>query len=192
MVGWASTEAPTPLVSPCATLRITRAHTRCALTARLDKAKKKLAQQERALERSYTHMGDLEKSAKQMEELNEQEAVRVKQTDKEIGVLKDRMFHEGQKLFELRQQEATFLAEISGAQRVSRNARCVGGDSRVSSCAHECTRGPLVDCAAWPRPPTPSVSLAGLSVVPSNGCFTLLLTLALSPPSLPLVLSVRR
>ena len=90
--------------------------------ARLDKAKKKLAQQERALERSYSHMGDLEKSAKQMEELHEQEASRVKQTEKELGVLKDRMFNEGQKLFELRQQEATLLAEISGAQRVSRNA----------------------------------------------------------------------
>jgi len=90
--------------------------------ARLDKAKKRLAQQERALERSYSHMGDLEKSAKQMEELHEQEASRVKQTDKELGVLKDRMFNEGQKLFELRQQEATLLAEISGAQRVSRNA----------------------------------------------------------------------
>jgi len=90
--------------------------------SRLDKAKKRLAQQERALERSYSHMGDLEKSAKQMEELHEQEATRVKQTDKELGVLKDRMFNEGQKLFELRQQEATLLAEISGAQRVSRNA----------------------------------------------------------------------
>ena len=90
--------------------------------ARLDKAKKKLAQQERALERSYSHMGDLEKSAKQMEEIHEQEATRVKQTDKELGILKDRMFNEGQKLFELRQQEATLLAEISGAQRVSRNA----------------------------------------------------------------------
>merc|ERR1719453_2258815 len=32
------------------------------------------------------------------------------------------MFNEGQKLFELRQQEATLLSEISGAQRVSRNA----------------------------------------------------------------------
>ena len=90
--------------------------------ARLDTAKKRLAQQERLLERSYSHMGDLEKSAKQMEELHEQEAARVKQTDKEIGVLKDRMFNEGQKLFELRQNEATLLAEISGAQRVSRNA----------------------------------------------------------------------
>ena len=39
--------------------------------ARLDTAKKRLAQQERALERSYSHMGDLEKSAKQMDELNE-------------------------------------------------------------------------------------------------------------------------
>ena len=90
--------------------------------ARLDVAKKKLAQQERALERSYTHMGDLEKSAKQMEELHEQEAERVKATDKEVAVLKEKMFNEGQKLFALRQTEATLLAEISGAQRVSRNA----------------------------------------------------------------------
>ena len=90
--------------------------------ARLDTAKKRLAQQERALERSYSHMGDLEKSAKQMEELHGQEAARVKQSEKELGILKDRMFNEGQKLFELRQREATLLAEISGAQRVSRNA----------------------------------------------------------------------
>jgi len=90
--------------------------------ARLDKAKKKLAQQERALERSYAHMGDLEKSAKQMEEFNQQEVIRLKQTDKELGVLKDRMFNEGQKLFELRQREAMLLSEISGAQRVSKNA----------------------------------------------------------------------
>ena len=90
--------------------------------ARIDVAKKKLAQQERALERSYTHMGDLEKSAKQMEELHEQEAERVKATDKEVAVLKEKMFNEGQKLFALRQTEATLLAEISGAQRVSRNA----------------------------------------------------------------------
>mmetsp|Transcript_3573 Transcript_3573/g.9535 ORF Transcript_3573/g.9535 Transcript_3573/m.9535 type:complete len:880 (+) Transcript_3573:71-2710(+) len=90
--------------------------------ARLDKAKKKLAQHERALERSYSHMGDLEKSAKQMDELNQQEVVRLKQTDKELAVLKDRMFNEGQKLFELRQKEAMLLSDISGAQRVSRNA----------------------------------------------------------------------
>jgi len=57
-----------------------------------------------------------------MEELNEQEATRVKQTDKDLGMLKDRMFSEGQKLFELRQQEETLLSEISGGQRVSRNS----------------------------------------------------------------------
>ena len=79
------------------------------------KAKKKLAQQERALERSYSHMGDLEKSAKQMEELHEAEGARVKATDKEIGVLKDRMFTEGQKLFELRQQEAKEALAAEGA-----------------------------------------------------------------------------
>ena len=89
---------------------------------RLDEAKKKLAQNERSLERSHAHMGDLEKSAKQMDEMSEQEKIRLKQTDKELAVLKDKMFNEGQKLFALRQQEAHLLSEISGAQRVSRNA----------------------------------------------------------------------
>ncbi|KOO52804.1 flagella associated protein [Chrysochromulina tobinii] len=89
---------------------------------RLDEAKKKLAQNERSLERSHAHMGDLEKSAKQMDEISEQEKIRLKQTDKELAVLKDKMFNEGQKLFALRQQEAHLLSEISGAQRVSRNA----------------------------------------------------------------------
>ena len=90
--------------------------------ARLEKARSKLAAQERALERSTTHMGNLEAAAKQMEELNEQESGRVKATEKELTVLKEKMFSEGQKLFDLRQREATLLAEISGAQRVSRNA----------------------------------------------------------------------
>jgi chromosome segregation ATPase len=89
---------------------------------RLDEAKKKLAQNERSLERSHAHMGDLEKSAKQMDEMSEQEKIRLKQSDKELAVLKDKMFNEGQKLFALRQQEAHLLSEISGAQRVSRNA----------------------------------------------------------------------
>lgn len=38
------------------------------------------------------------------------------------AVLKEKMFAEGQKLFEMRQKEASILAEISGAQRVARNA----------------------------------------------------------------------
>jgi len=89
---------------------------------RLDKAKKKLAQAEKELERSYAHMGDLESSAKQMEEMFRDEEMRVKACDKEQTGLKEKMFTEGQKLFEMRQQEATILAEISGAQRVARNA----------------------------------------------------------------------
>lgn len=42
--------------------------------------------------------------------------------DKELAALKEKMFVEGQKLYEMRKQEANILAEISGAQRVSRNA----------------------------------------------------------------------
>jgi len=89
---------------------------------RLDRAKKKLAQAEKELERSYMHMGDLEASAKHMEEIFKEEEHRVKACDKEQTVLKEKMFTEGQKLFEMRQQEASILAEISGAQRVARNA----------------------------------------------------------------------
>ena len=63
--------------------------------ARLEKARSKLAAQERALERSTTHMGNLEAAAKQMEELNEQESGRVKATEKELTILKEKMFSEG-------------------------------------------------------------------------------------------------
>jgi chromosome segregation ATPase len=148
--------------------------------SRLDKAKKRLAQQERALERSYSHMGDLEKSAKQMEELHEQEATRVKQTDKELGVLKDRMFNEGQKLFELRQQEATLLAEISGAQRVSRNASSklkqldeeyaadhANGRWEPAACAR--TRIRVCACPS-PRALTGRSGSASSSTLPTSSC----------------------
>ena len=51
--------------------------------ARLDRSKKKLAQAEKELERSYTHMGDLEASAKQMEEIFAEEEARMRACDKE-------------------------------------------------------------------------------------------------------------
>ena len=50
---------------------------------RFDVAKKKLAQAEKELERSYAHMGDLEASAKQMEDIYKDEEQRVKACDKD-------------------------------------------------------------------------------------------------------------
>ena len=55
-------------------------------------------QAEKALERSYTHMGDLERSAKQMEELNAAEVGAMRAVEKDLALLKEKTFTEGQKL----------------------------------------------------------------------------------------------
>jgi len=89
---------------------------------RLDRAKKQLTRAERDAERSKQSMGDLEKAAKQMEEVHAEEAARLKAIEKEAALVKDAMFAESQRLFEAKKDEATLNAEISGAQRASRNA----------------------------------------------------------------------
>ena len=89
---------------------------------KLDKAKKRLAAAEKALERSQTHTGDLEKAAKQVEEVNAQEEARIRAAERELTTLKEKLYHESEKLFATRQQESDILAEISGAQRTSKNA----------------------------------------------------------------------
>ena len=89
---------------------------------KLDRAKKKLAAAEKALERSRTHTGDLEKAAKQAEEVHQQEEARIRAAERELTSLKERMFHESEKLFAARQDESNIQAEISGADRSSRNA----------------------------------------------------------------------
>ena len=89
---------------------------------RLDRAKKKLAQAEKSMERSRTHTGDLEKSAKQVEELHASEEAALRAAEKELVVLKEKIFKQGEVLSEARREEANIEAEISGADRSSRNA----------------------------------------------------------------------
>jgi len=88
----------------------------------LDRAKKKLAQAEKSMERSRTHTGDLEKSAKQVEELHASEEAALRAAEKELVVFKEKIFKQGEILSEARREESNIEAEISGADRSSRNA----------------------------------------------------------------------
>ena len=72
--------------------------------------------------RSRTHTGDLEKSAKQVVELHESEQAALKAAEKELVVLKEKIFKQGEVLGAARREEANIEAEISGAGRSSRNA----------------------------------------------------------------------
>ena len=90
--------------------------------ARQARAEQKLKDAEVQLERSRSHMGNLEQAAKQMEEVHAQEEARMRAAEKEAALIKEKMFHESQKLFDARKTEANLTAEISGAQRVSRNS----------------------------------------------------------------------
>ena len=74
------------------------------------------------MERSRTHTGDLEKSAKQVEELHESEKAALRAAERELVSLKEKIFKQSEVLGAARREEANIEAEISGADRSSRNA----------------------------------------------------------------------
>ena len=83
---------------------------------KLDRAKKRLAQAEKSMERSRTHTGDLEKSAKQVEELHESEKAALRAAERELVSLKEKIF---------KQSEVPHLPHISPClPRPSSRARC--------------------------------------------------------------------
>mmetsp|Transcript_34211 Transcript_34211/g.88356 ORF Transcript_34211/g.88356 Transcript_34211/m.88356 type:complete len:922 (-) Transcript_34211:296-3061(-) len=88
---------------------------------RLEKAEKRHAETVRKLETEYKATDDLEKHSKLVEQMQKQEELRMKQMDKRLEELKEEMFKKSQDLFKLRQEEANYIAEISGAQTASKN-----------------------------------------------------------------------
>ena len=79
---------------------------------------------------------DLETKAKQIDELFVEEEKNKKMVDKELQTLKEDMFRESQELFRLRQSEANFIAEISGAQVLQPSASATIHRAN----GHSCTR----------------------------------------------------
>ena len=86
---------------------------------KLEKARQKLLAAEQMLDASQKNVSDGERAAKQMEEYAVAEVQRDRAAEKELQVLKERMFKESQKLFGVRQRESELTAELSGAKRVS-------------------------------------------------------------------------
>jgi chromosome segregation ATPase len=64
---------------------------------------------------------DLEKQNKLVAELLSQTEQSMKALDAEMTTLKDKQYHTSQELFNVRRQQATYLAEISGAQAQNNN-----------------------------------------------------------------------
>ena len=89
---------------------------------KLEKARQKLLAAEQMLDASQKNVSDGERAAKQMEELAVAEVQRDRAAEKELQVLKERMFKESQKLFE---QEA--------AARVGADGGVVGRQARVDA-----------------------------------------------------------
>jgi chromosome segregation ATPase len=88
---------------------------------RLEDARKVYQAIKRRLEKEGGNKDKVEASAKMAEEdLNEKETS-LKKADQTMAGLKDMMYKHSQELFNLRQQEANLIAEISGAQAASRN-----------------------------------------------------------------------
>ena len=85
----------------------------------LETARQKLLAAEQMLDASQKNVSDGERAAKQMEEYAVAEVQRDRAAEKELQVLKERMFKESQKLFGVRQRESELTAELSGAKRVS-------------------------------------------------------------------------
>ena len=64
-----------------------------------------------------------EERAQQMDEMLSEEEARVRQSEKELSIFRERQFKHAQELFELKRQEATMQAEIQGGRASVRNLR---------------------------------------------------------------------
>ena len=88
---------------------------------RLDMLRSEAASVKMRLENEFQHCTDLEKRAKQLEELHLMEEQRGRAKDKELSDLRELQFKQSQELFKLRQDETNKMAEISGAQTANKN-----------------------------------------------------------------------
>jgi hypothetical protein len=93
-----------------------------AASRQLERARAKLAGAEADAARSKENMGSLEHAARQMDDLYAAEVSRLKERAREEADVKEKIYSESRSLVEERQREAQLSAEISGAQRVARNA----------------------------------------------------------------------
>lgn len=73
------------------------------------------------LEDEVAAASDLERQNKLVADLLTETERSMKQLDKETGRIKDEQYHASQELFSVRRQQATYLAEMSGAQAQGRN-----------------------------------------------------------------------
>ncbi|KAG7375945.1 Coiled-coil domain-containing protein 39 [Phytophthora pseudosyringae] len=94
-----------------------------AMKQELEAARARFKGTRQALERCRDSTMDAETLAKRAEaDLADMEN-EVKRLDKEIAVQKEQMFRKSQQLFALRQQEASLVAELSGAKAATQNLR---------------------------------------------------------------------
>jgi hypothetical protein len=94
----------------------------------LDEKKGGLERKKRALIRATKELEDhaqrslsLEQAAKAVEEMARDAEARAERAERGLTELKERMYRESETLFAARQAETNMLAEITGAQRTSRN-----------------------------------------------------------------------
>ena len=92
-----------------------------ARKAQLEKCRKEYQAAKERLDSGETSTKGVEATAAQAEVDLRRAEQEVKERDKSLTTLKDVMFKQSQALFALRQEEATFIAEISGAVSQGRN-----------------------------------------------------------------------
>lgn len=88
---------------------------------KLEAARERYQQVKAKLEKSIGYSDKVEAMATQQEELLNDRNIDLKRANKDVELLKEKMFKESQTLFSLRQTESNMIAEISSAEAASRN-----------------------------------------------------------------------